>query len=167
MWLKKKVAFIAIISLGIFSYGTILVYNNTLVQSRYSANRQLSLTAVETSSCAPLISSCQKQFNDEFNIPIGTDHPMPISVFHKGNKLTIISSIENYQNGQAENKKLNYTSLQISNAKNWFMSKTWKIEYTLKNGQTANSNCKPFTQFQAIPNAVVAICEIDSSHLTK
>ena len=111
-----------------------------------------------------MATSCQKQFNDEFNIPIGTDLPVPISIFHKGKMLTLISAIQNYQNGKERPERIrNFSSEFINNASDWFKTNTWSIEYKLQNGHLQKANCKTIDKYEKLPGVVIVTCDIGSN----
>ena len=108
-----------------------------------------------------VMSSCQKKFNDEFNTPIGTDLPIPISIFHKEGKLTLVATIQNYQNGNRPDRVRNFSSELISYARDWFQTTSWSIKYKLPNDKVEKANCKPIGIDNMIPNVVIVICDIN------
>ena len=110
-----------------------------------------------------LFTSCQQQFNNEFNFPIGTDFPMPTSIFHQGTNLTMIFSIQNFQFDDYRPERVrNFTSPLITYAQRWFLTNTWTIEYHPENGQSELVICKPIRHGTNLPLVIIVTCDINS-----
>ena len=62
--------------------------------------------------------NCQRQFNNEFNFPTGTNLPVPMSIYQKGNTLVMIFSLQNL----GYDHRRNVSSLLISDYEKWFQT---------------------------------------------
>ena len=154
MFLYRRKKFISIVAAAAATFALWVFYKCLWLPMATKTNQTVELTS--------LLTSCQQQFNNEFNIPIGTDFPMPTSAFHKGNILTMIFSIQNFQFDDFLPERVrNYKSPIISNAQDWFFTNTWTIEYLLENEQSEQAICTPIKPGNVIPLVLIVTCNIN------
>ena len=108
--------------------------------------------------------SCKSQFNDEFNFPIDSDLPVPMSIFHRQSKLYLIFSTETYlADPDYPEWKRNFSSPVISNVKKWFGKDVWKIQFQL-NGSITSVICQAIpTPFNLI---IIVTCPLGNMQLS-
>ena len=87
--------------------------------------------------------SCKSQFNDEFNFPIHSDLPVPMSIFHRQSTIYLIFSTENYVSDWTfPDWKRNFTSPSITDVEKWFAKDIWQVQYQ-SNGHVKSVLCQP------------------------
>ena len=139
-------------------------------ESNYaSAAGVVKVTTKETALSSLTTYNCQRRFNDEFNFPIGTNLPVPMSIFHKGNSVVMVFSVQNFVYGD-ENKEWqrNFTNERISDYGKWFRTYSWKIQFQGKSGGQVNETyCQPVNRGNRITSVLIVHCKVDHRETTQ
>ena len=105
------------------------------------------------------ISNCQRQFNEEFNIPFEYNYrPVPMSIFHRNNSLIIVMSI-----GKDQAKVIQVKHPPVSVFADWFSTKKWRIHFVDKFDEMTESNCTNINPPNGMTEILLLQCPVNQS----